>query len=246
MRRALYGVMSVGLLVLISGYGLSVASAGTSSASSAATSACSAITEGSSSGAAEACAGGYDAAKAGKTEAATCEHVGSGAILTTENVKDCESGWAGADVAGTVTAPTASSAATSACNAITEGSSSGAAEACAQGYDAAKAGKTEEQTCAQVGSGTILTTENIQDCESGWALADVAGTVTAPTASSAATSACNAITEGSSSGAAEACAQGYDAAKAGKTEEQTCAQVGSGTILTTENVKDCRSGWVAG
>ena len=94
MRRALYGVMSVGLVVLISGYGSSFASSGNSSATSAATSACNSITEGSSSGAAEACAAGYEAAKAGKTEEQTCAQVGSGTILTTENVKDCRSGWA--------------------------------------------------------------------------------------------------------------------------------------------------------
>ena len=242
MRRALYGVMVLGLLVLLGGFGSAIAASGTTTAASA----CGAITEGSSSGAAEACAAGYEAAKAGKTAAATCGHVGTAPILTTENVKDCESGWAGADVAGEVKPPTPSSAASTACGAITEGATSGAGEACAEGYEAAKAGKSAEKTCAEVGSGVILTTENILDCESGWAAADVAGKVTAPTPSSAATSACASITEGATSGAAEACAEGYEAAKAGKSAEQTCAQVGSGSILTTENIKDCRAGWVAG
>jgi hypothetical protein len=149
----------------------------------------------------------------------------------------CGSSGSSGGVAG------ASAAAQSACGAIAEGSSSSIA-ACAQGYDAAKAGKPEETACSKVGSGAIVVGENVKDCQAGWSAAAAAGKTAAASPSAAAQSACGAIAEGSSSSIA-ACAQGYDAAKAGKPEETACAKVGSGPIVVGENLKDCRAGWSA-
>ncbi len=244
MPRSLLAVVIAVLAVPIAGCGSSGSSTSAAAqASAGAQTACGAIAEGSSSSIA-ACAQGYDAAKAGKSEEKTCDSVGSGAIVTPENVQDCNDGWSAADVAGKAAAAPPSAAAQTACGAVAEGSSSSIA-ACAQGYDAAKAGKSEEKTCDSVGSGAIVTPENVQDCNDGWSAADVAGKAAAAPPSAAAQTACGAVAEGSSSSIA-ACAQGYDAAKAGKSEEKTCDSVGSGAIVTPENVQDCRAGWSAG
>jgi hypothetical protein len=64
----------------------------------------------------------------------------------------------------------ASATAKTECALIAEGSSAKDEEACAQGYDGAKAGKTVEQSCDSVGSGAVTDTEDVKDCEAGWSL----------------------------------------------------------------------------
>src|SRR6202453_3502001 len=128
------------------------------------------------------------------------------------------------------TASGASAAAQAECARVTEGSSAKDEEACAQGYDGAKAGKTVQQSCDSVGSGAVTDPEDIKDCEAAWPLADVAGTAEAGKASAAAESECARVTEGSSAKDEVACAQGYDGAKAGKTVEQSCDSVGAGAV----------------
>jgi len=166
MPRSLFAVAAAVLAVSIAGCGSTGSSAPVAGASAAAQTACGAITEGSSLSLA-ACAQGYDAVKTGKLEAATCDKVGSGAVLVSENVKDCEAGWSAAGAGGKAAAASPSAAAQTACGAITEGSSLSMA-ACAQGYDAAKGGKSQEATCDSVGSGAILVSENVKDCRAGW------------------------------------------------------------------------------
>jgi hypothetical protein len=67
----------------------------------------------------------------------------------------------------------------------------------------------------------------------------------AATPSAAAQAECARVTEGSSAKDEEACAQGFDGAKAGKSVEQSCDSVGSGAVTDTEDVKDCEVGWSA-
>ena len=129
------------------------------------------------------------------------------------------------------------------CDRATEGSTAKDEEACAQGYEAAKAGKSAQQSCNSVGSGAVTDTEEVKDCRAGWALADVAGTSEAATPSAAAQAECARAAEGSTAGDEAACAQGYDGEKAGKTLEQSCDSVGSGAVTDTEDVKDCEAGW---
>ena len=215
--------------------------AGTPSA--AAQAECAKVTEGSSAKDEEACAQGYDGAKAGKSVEQSCDSVGSGAVTDTEDVKDCLAGWYLTDVGGTAAAGTPSAAAQAECAKVTEGSSAKDEEACAQGYDRAKAGKSVEQSCDSVGSGAVTDTEDVKDCLAGWYLTDVGGTAAAGTPSAAAQAECAKVTEGSSAKDEEACAQGYDGAKAGKSVEQSCDSVGSGAVTDTEDVKDCEVGW---
>jgi hypothetical protein len=73
-------------------------------------------------------------------------------------------------VAGTSEAAKPSAAAVAECARVTEGSSAKDEEACAQGYDGAKAGKSVGQSCYSVGSGAVTDTEDIKDCEVGWSL----------------------------------------------------------------------------
>jgi len=61
--------------------------------------------------------------------------------------------------------------------------------------------------------------------------------------SAAAEKECASVTEGSAAKDEEACAQGYDGAKAGKTVEQSCDSLGAGAITDTEDVKDCEVGF---
>jgi hypothetical protein len=150
----------------------------------------------------------------------------------------------GSSGSGASAAPQASAAAQTACGSIAEGSSASIA-ACAQGYDAAKAGTSQEKACDSLGYKAIVTTENVNDCQAGWSSADVAGTAAATPPSAAAQTACGSIAEGSSASIA-ACAQGYDAAKAGTSQEKACDSLGYKAIVTTENVNDCQAGWSAG
>ncbi len=246
MRRALFAIAGVVLAISIGGCGSSgSATSTTAGGSAAAQSACSSIAEGSSSSLAV-CAQGYDAAKAGTSQEHSCDHLGSGAVTTSENIEDCQDGWSLAPVAGKAPAATTSSAAAqAACGSVAEGSSSSLA-ACAQGYDAAKAGASLEQSCDHVGSGAVTAIENVKDCQYGWSVVPVAGKAPAATTSSAAAqAACGSVAEGSSSSLA-ACAQGYDAAKAGTSQEQGCDHLGSGAVTTVENIKDCQAGWSVG
>jgi hypothetical protein len=136
-----------------------------------------------------------------------------------------------------------SAAARTACASIAEGSSVNDEAACAQGYDAAKAGKSVEKSCDSVGFGAVTETNNINDCQIGWADVDVAGSAAAASPSAAARTACASIAEGSSVNDEAACAQGYDAAKAGKSLEQSCDSIGFGAVTETNNIKDCEIGW---
>ncbi len=168
MPRALLGLVGVVLAMSISSFG---SAAGASAPPSAAAVAeCARVTEGSSAKDEEACAQGYGGAKAGKAEAQDCDPVGSEAVTDTEDVKDCLDGWVLVDVAGTSEAATPSAAAVTECARVTEGSSAKDEEACAQGYDGAKAGKSVEQSCDSVGSGAVTDTEDVKDCEVGWSL----------------------------------------------------------------------------
>jgi len=241
MPRALLALIGIVSAMSIAAIG---SSAGASTPpSAAATAECARITEGSSAKDEEACAQGYEGAKAGKSVQQSCSAVGSGAVTDTEDIKDCLIGWALVDVAGKSEAAKPSAAATAECARITEGSSAKDEEACAQGYEGAKAGKSVQQSCYSVGSGAVTDTEEIRDCLIGWALVDVAGKSEAAKPSAAATAECARITEGSSAKDEEACAQGYDGAKAGKSVEQSCYSVGSGAVTDTEDIKDCEVGW---
>ena len=237
MFLALVGV-GLALSIAASSFGASA-----SGVSAAAEKECASVTEGSAAKDEEACAQGYDGAKAGKTVQQSCDSVGAGAVTDPEDVKDCLAGWTLADVAGTSEAGKASAAAEKECASVTEGSAAKDEEACAQGYDGAKAGKTVEQSCDSLGAGAITDTEDIKDCEAAWPLADVAGTAEAGKASAAAEKECASVTEGSAAKDEEACAQGYDGAKAGKTVEQSCDSLGAGAITDTEDVKDCEVGF---
>jgi hypothetical protein len=57
---------------------------------------------------------------------------------------------------------------------------------------------------------------------------------------------CALIAENSVSGSVAACAQGYEGAKAGKSEEASCDSIGFGAVVGPENIKDCQEGWSAG
>ena len=120
----------------------------------------------------------------------------------------CGSSGSSSGVAG------ASPAAQTACGAIAEGSSSSIA-ACAQGYDAAKAGKTEETACSKAGAGAIVVGENVKDCLSGWSAAGTAGKTAAASPSPAAQTACGAIAERCLRRRTLVRAPRHDAAKAG-------------------------------
>ena len=75
-----------------------------------------------------------------------------------------------AAISSSAAASEVSAAAQAECARSTEGSSAKDEEACAQGYDGAKAGKTVEQSCDSVGAGAVTDTEDVKDCEVGWAL----------------------------------------------------------------------------
>jgi hypothetical protein len=146
--------------------------------------------------------------------------------------------------AGASTPPSAK--ATAECALVTEGSSAKDEEACAQGYEGAKAGKSLQQSCDTVGAGAVTDTEQVKDCQVGWSLVDVAGAGEAPKPSATAAAECALVTEGSSAKDEEACAQGYEGAKAGKSIEQSCDSVGAGAVTDIEDVKDCEVGWSLG
>jgi hypothetical protein len=153
-------------MVSIAGCGSSGSGGGAASATSAARTACDALAEGSSLSLAE-CAQGYEAEKAGRSEQASCDHVGAGAVATLENVGDCQVGWGAAPVSRKVAVRSASAGAQSACRSIAQGGSASIA-ACAQGYGAVKAGVSEEESCDHLDSGAVTTMENVKDCQDGW------------------------------------------------------------------------------
>ena len=241
MPRALFLAL-VGVVLAMS-VAASSSGATVSVVSAAAQAECARVTEGSSAKDEEACAQGYDGAKAGKSVEQSCDSVGSGAVADPEDVKDCLVGWSVADVGGTAEAAKPSAAAQAECARVAEGSSAKDEEACAQGYDGAKAAKSGQQSCDSLGSGAVLDPEDVKDCLVGWFLADVAGTAEAAKPSAAAQAECARVTEGSSAKDEEACAQGYDGAKAGKSVEQSCDSLGSGAVADPEDVKDCEVGW---
>jgi hypothetical protein len=241
MRRSLLAVAVAVLTLSIAGN-----AAAAEEPAPTAESACALIGEGSVSGSVEACVQGFNDAKAGKSVEASCDTIGSGAVVGPENVNDCQAGWFTADVAGKGTATTPISEATTACELIGEGSVSGSVEACAEGYSAAKAGKFEAASCDSIGAAAVVGPENVKDCQAGWSAADAAGKGTATTPSPEATAACELIGEGSVSGSVEACGEGFTAAKSGKSEEATCDSIGAAAVVGPENVKDCEEGWSAG
>jgi hypothetical protein len=75
-----------------------------------------------------------------------------------------------AAISSSAAASEVSAAAQAECARSTEGSSAKDEEACAQGYDGAKAGKSVQQNCDTVGAGAVTDTEDVKDCEVGWAL----------------------------------------------------------------------------
>jgi len=243
MPRPLLALIGVVFALSIAGCGSSGSSTSSSKASAAAQTACASVAEASSAKEEEACAQGYDGAKAGKSAEQSCGPVGSGAVTDTEDVHDCLVGFSLADAGGTAAAASFSEGAKTTCASVAEASSAKEEEACAQGYDGAKAGKSLEQSCDSVGSGAVTDTEDVHDCLVGFSLADVGGTGAAATPSEGAKMACASAAEGSSAKEEEACAQGYDGAKAGKTVQQSCYSVGSGAVIDSEDVKDCEVGW---
>src|SRR5277367_4857534 len=144
------------LLMLVAGYGASLASA------SPASTACSAISEGGE-GAIAACEQGYKGARLTVPLLKSCLH-GVGAIAAFENQLDCKLGFIGAGGASKA-APPASPKAVAACAAITEG---GSPAACEQGYVDAVAGVQMYEGCDHLGSGAITTYESVSECEDGW------------------------------------------------------------------------------
>ena len=52
--------------------------------------------------------------------------------------------------------------------------------------------------------------------------------------------------DGGGSSSIAACSQGYDAAKAGTSQEKACDSIGNGAVLASENVDQCQAGWSAG
>jgi hypothetical protein len=148
------------LMLLVAGYGSSLASSG-SSASPAAT-ACSGISEGGE-GAVAACEQGYKGSRLKASLVKTCLR-GVGEVAVVENQLDCKMGYIA--VPGTTkAAPSASSKAKAECASITEG---GSPTACEQGYADAVAGLKQYESCDHLGAGAITTFESVGECEDGW------------------------------------------------------------------------------
>ena len=158
--KMLPAVAATALMLLIAGYGSSLASSGTST--SPAASACSAISEGSE-GATAACEHGYKGARLKLPLLKTCLK-GVGKVAVFENQLDCKWGYI---AAGGVTkaAPSSNPKAVAACASITEG---GSPTACEQGYEDAVAGLEQYESCDHLGAGAITTFESASECADGW------------------------------------------------------------------------------
>jgi len=158
--KMLPAITATVLVILVAGYGSSLASSGTSESSAA--TACSAISEGGE-GSIAACEQGYKASRLKLPLVKACLH-GVGKVAAYENQLDCKLGYIAAGGVAR-TAPAASPKAKEACAAITEG---GAPAACEQGYADAVAGITQYESCDALGSGAITTYEAASECEDGW------------------------------------------------------------------------------
>ncbi len=154
--KMLAAISSTVLVLLIAGYGSSLAATGP------AATACSGIAEGSE-GSIAACEQGYKGTKLTVPLVKACLR-GVGEVAVFENQLDCKMGYIGA---GGVTkaAPKADSKGVAECAAITEG---GSPEACEQGYADAVAGLKQYESCDHLGAGAITTFESTSECEMGW------------------------------------------------------------------------------
>jgi hypothetical protein len=137
-----------------------------------------------------------------------------------------------------------SSAATQACEAISEGASGNAVEACAQGFTDASTHATLVASCA-LGVESVEVLENGHDCLLGFVFAGGV-TETAPSPSSQAVSECASVTEGASDGSPAACEQGYEDGVGGHTQDASCDHLGDGAITAVEYVISCEDGWFLG
>ncbi len=154
--KMLPAIAAAVLMLLIAGYGSSLAAAGP------AATACSAIAEGSE-GSIAACEQGYKGTRLSVPLVKTCLK-GVGEVAVFENQLDCKMGYVAAG-GGSKAAPTAGPKAVAECASITEG---GSPEACEQGYTDALAGLKQYESCDHLGSGAITTFESVSECEMGW------------------------------------------------------------------------------
>jgi hypothetical protein len=158
--KMLPAITAMVLVLLIAGYGSSLALPGTSTGLAA--TACGAISEGGESAIA-ACEQGFKGSRLTVSLVKSCLR-GVGEVKTIENQLDCKRGY--------IAAPSASKAAPSAgpkgvaeCASITEG---GSPKACEQGYADAVAGLKQYESCDHLGAGAITTFESSGECEDGW------------------------------------------------------------------------------
>ncbi len=148
------------LMLLIAGYGSSLAASGTPALPAA--TACSAIAEGGE-GAIQACEQGYKGTRLSAPLVTICL-MGVGKVAVYENQLDCKMGYiaaGGVSKAG----PSVSSKGKAECASITEG---GSPEACEQGYGDAVGGLKQYESCDHLGEGAIKTFESVSECEDGW------------------------------------------------------------------------------
>jgi hypothetical protein len=134
-----------------------------------------------------------------------------------------------------------SSAATSACGSIAEGSSGNNVAACAQGFTKASSHEALAASCA-LGVGEVSAFENEHDCKIGFFFAG-GGSEKPPATNAKATTECEAVTLGASDGSPAACEQGYEDALAGETQDASCDHLGSGAVSAPEYTVACEDGW---
>jgi hypothetical protein len=134
-----------------------------------------------------------------------------------------------------------SSAATSTCSAIADGSSGNNVGACAQGFTKASNHEALAASCA-LGVGDVSAFENERDCKLGFFFAGD-GSEKTPATNAKATTECEAITLGASDGSPAACQQGYEDALAGETQDASCDHLGSGAVSAPEYTVACEDGW---
>ncbi len=156
--KMLPAITATVLMLLIAGYGSSLAAASTLPAATA----CSAIAEGGE-GAIKACEQGYKGTRLSAPLVKICLK-GVGEVAVYENQLDCKMGYIAAGGVSK-TGPSASSKGKTECASITEG---GSPEACEQGYGDAVGGLKQYESCDHLGEGAIKTFESVTECEDGW------------------------------------------------------------------------------
>jgi hypothetical protein len=148
---------------------------------------------------------------------------------------------------GSAVAASANPTAAKECSALNEGSEGGAAS-CAQGYEAAAAGKPEVSSCQTFSTGpeAVAASENTEECRLGWAFATKTAGPSSAKPSSTAEKECSALDEGSEGGVTT-CEQGYEAANAGKPEVSSCLTFSTEAeaVVPTESIEECRLGWAS-